>query len=294
MEKVALEEADKLTPEKVAEMRVRNEADPDYFVRHLLGDTLWDKQKDIAKSVRENAVTTVRSCHGIGKSYTAARLALWYLLAYDDSIVVTTAPTFRQVEQIIWREMRSAYKRAKIPLPGKILKTRLEVSEEWYAIGLSSDDSDKIQGFHPKSGHIFVVVDEAAGVDEDTYVAVESILSSMFARALFIGNPTNLAGTFYKSHHQDPTANKIHVSCFDTPNFTNNGINDMEDLMSVDMDNVEIIAPYLITPQWVKDKVRKWGVDSPKCAPTTPEEIEAAKPATTATPPRGSSCTTTK
>ena len=249
--------------QQVAQIRLVSERDPAYFVSNHLGDSLWSKQKEIAISVRNNPVTTVRSCHGIGKSYTAARLALWYLLNYDDSIVVTTAPTFRQVEQIIWREMRSAYKRAKLPLPGRILKTRLEVADEWYALGLSSDDSDKIQGFHPKSGHILVIVDEAAGVDEDTYIAVESILSSMYARALFIGNPTALAGTFYKSHHQDPSTSKIHVSCFDTPNFTNNGIRTLEDLMKVDMNKIEIVAPYLITPQWVKDKVRKWGIDSP-------------------------------
>ncbi len=247
----------------VADMRIASEADPAYFVSNHLGDTLWSKQREIAMSVRNNPITTVRSCHGIGKSYTAARLAIWYLLNYDDSIVVTTAPTFRQVEQIIWREMRSAKKLAKLPIPGKMLKTRFDISEEWYALGLSSDDADKIQGFHPKSGHIFVIVDEAAGVDEDTYIAVESILSSMYARALFIGNPTALAGTFYKSHHQDPNAKKIHVSCFDTPNFTNNGIRNLEDLMAVDMSKIEIVAPYLITPQWVKDKVRKWGVDSP-------------------------------
>ncbi len=248
---------------QVAEMRIASEKDPAYFVSNHLGDTLWSKQKEIAISVRNHPVTTVRSCHGIGKSYTAARLAIWYLLNYDDSIVVTTAPTFRQVEQIIWREMRSAKKLAKLPLPGKMLKTRFDISEEWYAIGLSSDDSDKIQGFHPKSGHILVIVDEAAGVDEDTYVAVESILSSMHSRALFIGNPTALAGTFYKSHHQDPNTSKIHVSCFDTPNFTNNGIRNLEDLKRMDMNKVEIVAPYLITPQWVKDKIRKWGVDSP-------------------------------
>lgn len=249
--------------EEIRASWLRVQSEPTYFVSDFLGDELWDKQEDIINSVRDNPITTVRSCHGIGKSFIAARTALWFLNAYPDSIVVTTAPTFRQVENIIWRYMRSAYKQSKRPLGGKILKTRLEVDEEWYAIGISSDDPDKIQGFHPKSGHILVIIDEAAGVDEDVYVAADAIMSSLHARMLMIGNPTSLGGRFYESQHTDPKASKIAISCFDTPNFKNNGIETIDDLLEMDEDNIEIVAPHLITPQWVKDKVTRWGVDSP-------------------------------
>lgn len=236
---------------------------PIFFTSEILGDNLWGKQQDIINSVRDNKVTSVRSCHDIGKSFTAARTALWFLQAHPNSIVITTAPTFRQVEHIIWREMRGAYKASRIPLGGKSLTTRLEFSEEWYAIGISTDEPDRFQGFHAKSGHILVIVDEAAGVDEEVFKAIESVLSSQGARLLMIGNPTSLTGTFYDSHHKDPNAHRIHISCFDTPNFTNNGIRNLDDLMKIDMSKIEIVAPWLITPEWVKDKVTRWGVDSP-------------------------------
>ncbi len=242
---------------------LRVQTEPKYFIEKYLGDTLWWKQEEICESVRINPITTVRSCHGVGKSFTAADAALWFLNAYEDSIVITTAPTFRQVENVIWRYMRSAHKKAKKPLGGRRLRTRLEITDDWYAIGVSSDDPDKIQGFHPKSGHILVIVDEAAGVSEDIYVAADAIMSSLGARMLMIGNPTALGGRFYESHHSDSTANRISISCFDTPNFTNNGIETIEDLMEADMHDMEIVAPYLITPQWVKDKVTRWGVESP-------------------------------
>ena len=251
------------SPDSWAFEALRVATEPSYFISKYLGDTLWSKQEEIVESVRVNPITTVRSCHGIGKSFTAADVALWFLNAHKDSIVITTAPTFRQVENVIWRYMRSAHKNAKFPLGGRRLKTRLEMSEDWYAIGVSSDDPDKVQGFHPKSGHILVIIDEAAGVSEDIYVAADAIMSSMGARMLMIGNPTTLGGRFYESHHSDSGAQRISISCFDTPNFTNNGIENIDDLMNVDMDDVEITHPFLVTPAWVKDKVTRWGVESP-------------------------------
>lgn len=248
---------------QVKELSRRIQMEPEYFVEEILGDELVDYQREILQSIRDNALTTVRSHHDSGKSFTAARAALWFLEAHPQSIVLTTAPTFRQVEQIIWREIRNAHRKSKIPLGGKLLNTMLDLSDDWYAIGVSSDDPDKVQGFHPKSGFILVVVDEAAGVAEDIFVAIDAVLSSEGARALYIGNPTSLAGRFYTSHHSDPSSSKIHISPFKTPNFLNNGIENLEDLMEVDLSTVEIVAPYLITPAWAKNKITLWGVESP-------------------------------
>lgn len=120
------------------------ELDPLFVTNNFIGEQPWSAQADILRSIRVNKVTTVRSCHDVGKSYTASRAALDFLTTYEDSIVVTTAPTFRQVEHVIWREIRGAHRKAKVPLGGKMLKTRLDLSEEWYAIGVSSNDPDRI------------------------------------------------------------------------------------------------------------------------------------------------------
>jgi len=79
------------------------------------------------------------------------------------------------------------------------------------------------------------VLDEEA----QAFVAVEAIMTSLGAHALFIGNPTKLSGTFYNSHHIDPKSCKIRISCFDTPNFTNNGIETIEDLKNLDEEALE-------------------------------------------------------
>ena len=240
------------------------ELDPLFVTKNFIGEDPWWAQAEILKSLRVNKVTTVRSCHDVGKSYTASRAALDFLTTYEDSIVVTTAPTFRQVEHVIWREIRGAHRKAKVPLGGKMLKTRLDFSEEWYAIGISTNDPDRFQGFHAKSGHILIIVDEAAGVSDAVFTAIDALMTTQGARLLLIGNPTSLSGRFYDSHHKGgASTKKIHISCFDTPNFVNNGIRNIRDLKMVKMQNVEITHPYLITPELALEMIERHGDTNP-------------------------------
>lgn len=237
---------------------------PTYFIEEFTDDIPWYKQQAIIESTFKNTITTVRSCHGAGKSWIGSRAALAFLLAFTDSMVITTAPTSRQVESILWREIRGAYRKTKHPIGGRMFESpRLDLGDNWYATGFTARDPDAFQGFHPKSGHILVIVDEAAGINEEIWVAIDAIMSSRGAHLLMIGNPTTVAGRFHESHHQDATAHRIHISCFDTPNFIENGIRNMEHLRKVDLDKIDIVAPHLITPHWAKDKITRWGVDSP-------------------------------
>jgi phage terminase large subunit len=250
--------------EQLTDLQKAIPLDPSWFLRRGMDAQPWSIQELIVQSVFDNPVTTVRSCHGIGKSWLSAKVALAFLTAYTDSYVITTAPTFRQVENIIWRDIRATYKRMTPKLGGRLFASPLlNITDEWFAMGFAAKDPDKFQGFHAPSGYILVIVDEAAGVTEDIWVAIDAILSSGGARLLMIGNPTSLSGRFYQSHHIDPNSKKFHVSCFDTPNFTNNGIRNVEDLKNIDLDSIEVIAPHLITPEWVHDKIRKWGEESP-------------------------------
>jgi hypothetical protein len=49
------------------------------------------------------------------------------------------------VENVLWREIRKAYAGAKVPLGGNMFKTKFEVSEMWYMLGLSSDKEENFQ-----------------------------------------------------------------------------------------------------------------------------------------------------
>lgn len=254
---------EKTQAEAVRKLRKASKVSPPFFNEWILGGSFWYKQEEIILSVRDNRYTTVRACHDVGKTYIAARTALWFLYSHPQSIVVTTAPTMRQVENLLWRELRAAHEASRQPLGGEPLKTRLDISPDWYAIGASSGDPDKLQGFHAASGHILIIVDEAAGVSEPAFEAIEGMMTSENARILMIGNPTSDSGSFRDSHHSWTYANKIHISVFDSPNFINNGIRTIKDLRRVNLDKVEIVNPYLVAPRWAYEKLDAWGEDSP-------------------------------
>lgn len=238
--------------------------DPEWWVRSVLGHTPWSKQIEILESVRDNRATAVKSCHGAGKSFSAADVALWYLYTHRPSIVLTTAPTDRQVKGILWKEIRKSFQRSKAPLGGTILTQELKLDADWFAWGFTAPDydPDRFQGFHEV--HILVVVDEASGVSEEIYEGIDGVLTSEHARLLMIGNPTNPAGRFAKAF-KSTGVSKISISAFDTPNFTRFGITE-QDIINQTWEEKQdggLPAPYLVTPRWVADRLKDWGQSSP-------------------------------
>src|SRR5260370_22648136 len=91
--------------------------DPVTFARLLLGQNPWRVQQEILTSAARNPLTAVKSCHASGKTYNAAAVALWALSRSPESLVITTAPTFRQVK-VLWGEIAEARKRSRIAFPG--------------------------------------------------------------------------------------------------------------------------------------------------------------------------------
>ena len=93
-------------------------------------------------------------------------------MSYDNAIVITTAPSERQVKELLWREIRRLYMPHRDIIGGKLTRTRLDFAANRYAYGFSTNTEDRFQGFH--SGNILVIVDEASGVDEFIYYAIST------------------------------------------------------------------------------------------------------------------------
>jgi phage terminase large subunit len=230
------------------------------FIIGALGCDLWEKQIEIAESVNDHRYTAVASCHGAGKSFIAARIAIAFLHVFPGSIVITTAPTARQVQHVLWREINRAFRDSRVPLLGRCLTTRYEIAPDWYAIGFKAqstgkrtDESDAWQGFHAE--HALVIIDEAAGVQESVFDTLDAVMSSEGARALYIGNPTSVSGTFRNAFHKDRGEfNTIRISAFDTPNLA---------IMPEGTASTKAMRPYLVTREWVDNQIRKRGNASP-------------------------------
>ena len=192
---------------------------PTLFAKDYLGIHPWKKQREILSAIASHSRVAVRSCNGSGKTFTAALAAIWWLMAYDEAIVITTAPTERQVQNLLWREIRGIYLKNRDLIGGKITATRLELSSKRYAFGFSTNTTERFQGFHNQN--LLVIVDEASGVKEPIFDAIRSCLTTANAKLLMIGNPQNLSGTFYDAFHKNRQRwETIHVSAFDTPTFT--------------------------------------------------------------------------
>lgn len=151
--------------------------DPALWVREKLGEHLWSKQVEIAESVRDNRLTAVQSCHGVGKSFVASRLTAYWLDLHPpgEAFVVTTAPTGDQVRAILWAEINKAFAKATArgnPLPGRINETEWKYDKYLIAFGRKPSDYNPhaFQGIHSK--FVLVILDEACH-DDQTEVMTE-------------------------------------------------------------------------------------------------------------------------
>src|SRR5690349_1080037 len=77
--------------------------DPIGFIEGILGEVVWQKQREIILSVRDNPATAVPSCYASGKSWTAGRVIAWWVST--GGVAIVTSDTFRQVRDIVWREV---------------------------------------------------------------------------------------------------------------------------------------------------------------------------------------------
>lgn len=244
---------------------------PVEFNRDVLKANLWDTQEQIIDAIFQYREVAVKSCNAVGKSYLAARAALTFLALVPGSLVVTTAPTKRQVEDVIWREMATAHKRAKFPLGGNMMKTRWEIDTDWFATGFTAKVPEKFFGFH--SDYILVIIDEASGMEEPIYKGVRAITPNENAHTLYIGNPTNADGTFAAAF-KNPRVKQFTISAFDSPNLKANNITDVEQLKKVftpppgvePLDHkpkFNLPYPALISPTAVYERYMEWGIDNP-------------------------------
>jgi hypothetical protein len=244
---------------------VQLRTDPGLFGKIILGVDLWRMQREILTAVGQHSRVVVKACHASGKSFAIAIAALWWLTAHRDGIVVTTAPTWLQVEKVIWAEIKSAVLRSQLhgklrfPMP---TQTELRLGPQNYAIGLSTDDSSRFQGFH--SGHVLIVLDEAPGVRAEVYEAVEGIRAGGQVRVLALGNPTVAGGPFYDAFTSGRASwRTITINAFDTPNLEGLPLETLRLLPQGLSENEAIFhyqpRPYLVTRRWVYEKLWEWG-----------------------------------
>lgn len=264
--------------------RRRWAADPDAWAREKLKDHLWSGQRRILQSIKENRRTAVATCHEIGKSYSAALVATWWIDTHKagEAFVVTTAPTAPQVEVILWKEIGRAHMRGG--LPGHVNRTNwvltvarvgpdgvLRTKSEIVGLGRKPNDyaPDAFQGIH--APYVLVIVDEANGVRGPLWHSFDTLMANDTSKQLLIGNPDDPTGEFHDACRPNSGYNVIHISAFDSPNFTGEAI-------------PQNISRQLIGKTYVEERRAKWAPswtwseDGSRCLPPEGAKLEDTHP----------------
>jgi len=178
---------------------------PVEFVEDIIGATPDEEQAKILRSLAANTMTTVRSGHGVGKSTVEAWSVIWFMTTRPFPKIPCTAPTQHQLFDILWAEVSKWLRHSKA-LSKELVWTKEKVymrgyPEEWFAVARTASKPDALQGFHAE--HVLYIIDEASGVDDTIFEPVLGALSTPGARLLMCGNPTQLSGFFYDSHHKN-------------------------------------------------------------------------------------------
>lgn len=152
-----------------------------------------------------------KSGHGVGKTTTLAWAGWIFLILYEQSRVVSTAPTFAQLHDVLWPE----YAKWHVHMP-QGLAAQWDISgghirnkdhpKTWFAVARTSNKSANLQGFH--GSDIMVQGDEASAIPPDVFEVIEGIMSNaeeegQTAKLLLTGNPNFTAGEFYNAFHKN-------------------------------------------------------------------------------------------
>lgn len=219
--------------------------EPDAWQAELLDAVadLWRIRKGVPTVVNHagHNLVTVRAMHGPGKTFGMALLMHWFAYCWP-TLSPCTAPKQKQLTTRLWPAFRKAMKNA-VPGYSKMIKVdQQRISwhndKDWAFVAETAATPENLQGYH--DDFMLIPVEEASGVPEEMYPALEGALSTgKLVCMVLIGNPTRNVGTFYDSHMREIVSRnyyRIHVSLEKTTR---------------------------VSRQWVQRMIDKYGKDSP-------------------------------
>lgn len=220
---------------------------PVAFFREVLGVEPWTRQVEIIEAIRDHKRVAVSAGHKVSKSHTFAGAALWFYCSFSDARVVMSSTTSRQVDQILWRELRMMHARTKIPIGGRLgelARSGLKSTDFREIVGFTAREAEAVAGISGKN--LLYLIDEASGVPDIIFEAIEGNRAGGARVALF-SNPTKTEGEFFEAFHgKSQFYETYRISSEESPNV---------------ITGREVI-PGLATREWIEEKREEWGADS--------------------------------
>ena len=235
------------------------------FIREALGVTLDPEQQAIVAAVQTNKRVSVRSGTARGKDFVAACIAVSFLYLtprwnkrgelVENTKVALTAPTDRQVKNIMMPEISRLFNKAKkrgFVLPGRLTAYDIRTdNEEWFLTGFKADEHnhEAWSGFH--AVNTMFIVTEATGISDDTFAAIEGNLQGN-SRIVLVFNPNTVVGYAARSQ-KSARWTRFCLNSLTAPNVVQH----------------KLLYPGQVDYDWVKDKLENW------CTRITADEVQA-------------------
>lgn len=204
---------------------------------------IWRVKQGLPGLINEHGKNqiTIRAMHGPGKTFGVAAVMHWFNFAFRGQIIAT-APKQDQLKTRLWPRFRSILGRTsktyKDHIKVDLLKIEWNGDPDWCAVAETAAQPENLQGYHDE--FMLFIVDEASGVNESMFPAIEGSLSSgTLVILILIGNPTKNSGTFYDSHCKPKVAQHYHQV------------------------HVDLYKTTRVSHEWVKRMVDKYGASSP-------------------------------
>lgn len=206
----------------------------------------WQKQVEFHMALWDPKVREIncKGGHSTGKTHQISKSILEYFFVFQPILLILT-PTLRQAKHQVWANIRGWYQKSKIPLGGELLETQLKVAPDWYALAFSTRDPNFLRGF--KGKNVLLVIDEAQGIEEELWTAIEGLLAGGTCKIIRNGNPIVTDGAYKRAFdHTGPSIANITWSCLETPNY---------------LEKKQVI-PGIATYEWVEERRNEWGEGS--------------------------------
>jgi len=149
---------------------------------------------------------------GAGKTALLARLALHFLYTRPYAIIPCTAPTKKQLYNVLWAEIGRAM--SESPIIQSLFEWQQEriffksQKDKWFAVAITSTPpkpgamtTESLQGYHAEN--ILFIVDECSGISDQVMGAADGAMSTPSSRAILASNPTRNTGYFHRAMTND-------------------------------------------------------------------------------------------
>ena len=163
----------------------------------------------------------VEAGHTVGKTKIAAGIVNHFYDCFVPSIIYSFAPSELQLKTLLWKEIKGDRLRdARLPGRVGVLSITDPANANHFALGRVANDAggkgtERVHGQHNR--YLLFVLDEAEGIPDFVFDAVQSMMGGGIGIVIMIANPKTRASRFYRERRSSRTAN-FRISCLYHPN----------------------------------------------------------------------------